>query len=134
MAVRWCISARGFDWPPPDGTDNLADAQAAKKAGLDAVIPDYDDNASFTAPVGSLPDNDKGIAGLGGNVSEWVDTDFDKPAPDKPALGTVRGGNWRTANEDEALSSARLGVPVDTKRNTIGFRIVVARKPEKTVP
>lgn len=124
----------GFDWPPPDGTDNLADAQAAKKAGLDAVIPDFDDNASFTAPVGSLPDNDKGIAGLGGNVSEWVDTDFDKPAPDKPALGTVRGGNWRTANADEALSSARLGVPADTKRNTIGFRIVVARKPEKATP
>jgi formylglycine-generating enzyme required for sulfatase activity len=121
----------GFEWPPPDGVDNLADAQAAKKAGLDAVIPGYDDNSSLTAPVGSLPANDRGISGLGGNVSEWVDTDFDKPANGKAALGTVRGGNWRTANSDEALSSARLGVPADAKRNTIGFRIVVARKPEK---
>ncbi len=120
----------GFEWPPPDGVDNLADAQAAKKAGLDAVIPDFDDNASFTAPVASLPPNDRGICGLGGNVSEWVDTDYDKPAPNGgEALGTVRGGNWRTANPDEALSSSRLGIPPGTKRNTIGFRIVVARKP-----
>lgn len=119
----------GFDWPPKDNVDNLADTQAGKKAGLDAVIPEYDDNAPFTAPVGTLPPNDRGICGLGGNVSEWVDTDFDKPQPNKPVMGTVRGGNWRTANPDEALSSARLAVPVDARRNTIGFRIVVARKP-----
>ncbi len=120
----------GFEWPPPNRVDNLADAQAAKKAGLDAVIPDYDDNAAFTAPVGSLQPNERGICGLGGNVSEWVDSDFEKPNAAHPTpLATVRGGNWRTANSDEALSSYRLGVPADTKRNTIGFRLVVARKP-----
>lgn len=121
----------GFEWPPPDGVDNLADSQAARKAGLDTVIPEYDDKAPFTAPVGSGVPNDRGIRGLGGNVSEWVETDFDKASSTNPTpLGTVRGGNWRTAAGDEALSSVRLAVPPDTRRNTIGFRIVVARKPQ----
>ena len=120
----------GYEWPPPDRSDNLADAQAAKKAGLDNIIPDYDDNASFTAPVASLPPNERGISGLGGNVSEWTDTDYEKPSASVTSpTATVRGGNWRTANADEALSSVRTPVPADTKRNTIGFRIVVARKP-----
>ncbi len=121
----------GFEWPPPDRVDNLADSQAGKKAGLDNVITDYDDNSPYTAPVASLPPNDRGICGLGGNASEWVDTDYDKPTPTNPnPLATVRGGNWRTANADEALSSARLAVPPDARRNTIGFRMVVARKPQ----
>ena len=120
----------GYEWPPPDRVDNLADAQAAKKAGLDNIIPDFDDNAPFTAPVASLPPNERGIAGLGGNVSEWTDTDYEKATKDTPTPpGTVRGGNWRTANGDEALSSIRTPLPPDTKRNTLGFRIVVARKP-----
>lgn len=119
----------GFQWPPPDRVDNLADVQAAKKAGLDNVIQGFVDQAAFTAPVASLPPNDRGLCGLGGNVSEWVDTDFDKTGPNGgPPLGTVRGGNWRTATTEEALSSTRTPVPADTKRNTIGFRIVVGRK------
>jgi len=103
---------------------------AAKKAGLDNIIPDFDDNAPYTAPVTSLPPNERGIAGLGGNVSEWTDTDYEKPSSAAPnPQGTVRGGSWRTANGDEALSSVRTPLPPDTKRNTLGFRIVVARKP-----
>jgi len=119
----------GFQWPPPDRVDNLADMQAAKKAGLDNVIPGFIDQAAFTAPVFSLPPNDRGLCGLGGNVSEWVDTDFDKKAPGgAPPMGTVRGGNWRTYAPEEALSSTRTPVPAETKRNTIGFRIVLGRK------
>ena len=119
----------GFQWPPPDRIDNLADIQAAKKAGLDNVIPGFVDQAAFTAPVASLPPNDRGLCGLGGNVSEWVDTDFDKPiANGSPPQATVRGGNWRTATAEEALSSTRTPFPADTKRNTIGFRMVLGRK------
>ena len=119
----------GFQWPPPDRIDNLADIQAAKKAGLDNVIPGFIDQAAFTAQVGSLPPNDRGLCGLGGNVSEWVDTDFDKNSTNGvQPMGTVRGGNWRTATTEEALSSTRTPVPADTKRNTIGFRIVLGRK------
>ena len=45
----------------------------------------------------------------------------------KPALGTTRGGNWRTAAQEELLASARMPVPPETRRNTIGFRVVLAR-------
>lgn len=121
----------GFEWPPPDGIDNFADVTAAKIAGLDNVIPDYDDKTPTLATVTSLRPNEKGITGLSGNVSEWVDTDFNKPPPGqenaKP-LGTVRGGNWRSYSQEELLASARASLPPDSRRNTIGFRIVLAKK------
>ncbi len=121
----------GFDWPPPDHIDNFADAAGAKHAGLDNVIPGYDDKAAYTANVTSMMPNDRGIVGLAGNVSEWVDTDFNRMAPGaetKSAPGTVRGGNWRSATPEELLASVRTPVPPETRRNTIGFRIVLAKK------
>ena len=121
----------GFEWPPPNGVDNFADLSGARHAGLDNVIADYDDKAASAAPVTSLPPNERGITGLAGNVSEWVDTDFEKSPPDqenkKAPLGTVRGGNWRSASPDELLSSVRTPAPPETKRNTIGFRLVLAK-------
>lgn len=127
----------GFEWPPPPQVDNLADLTGARHAGLDSVIADFDDKTAFTAPVTSLPANERGICGLAGNLSEWVDTDYEKappaagkdtPAPPQP-LGTVRGGNWRSARQEELLASVRTPVPADTRRNTIGFRIVLGPKP-----
>ena len=60
----------GFDWPPPEHIDNFADAAGAKHAGLDNIIAGYDDKAAYTANVTSMMPNDRGIAGLAGNVSE----------------------------------------------------------------
>ena len=121
----------GFEWPPSQPVDNLADVSAAKNAGLDSVIPGYEDKSPTTASVTTLPLNDRGIAGLAGNVSEWVDTDFSKEQPAPPEvpapIGTVRGGNWRSATSEELLSSVRTPVPPDTKRNTIGFRLVLSK-------
>jgi serine/threonine protein kinase len=123
----------GFEWPPPAHVDNFADASGARQAGLDNFIADHDDKMPFTAPVASLRENERGLAGLAGNVSEWVDTDYDKQlAPASTAapqpLGTVRGGNWRSAAQEELLASNRIPVPADTRRNTIGFRIVLSPK------
>lgn len=121
----------GFDWPPPSHVDNFADINSARQAGLDNMISGYSDKAAYTAPVSSLTPNDRGIAGLAGNVSEWVDSDFDKPATPQTsssALGTVRGGNWRSATPDELLASVRTPVPPETRRNTIGFRVVLAKE------
>ncbi|MFO1482335.1 MAG: bifunctional serine/threonine-protein kinase/formylglycine-generating enzyme family protein [Verrucomicrobiaceae bacterium] len=123
----------GYDWPPPNGVDNFADMSATRKASLDSAIPGYEDKFTFLAPVAGLMPNERGICGLAGNVSEWVDTDFEpvpaaKPGePSKPVLGTTRGGNWRTSVPEELLSSARMPVPPETRRNTIGFRVVLAR-------
>jgi len=122
----------GFDWPPPTDTDNLADMSSARKASFDSAIVGYEDKFPFVAPVTALPANERGIVGLAGNVSEWVDTDYvlapaAKPGEQpKPVLGTTRGGNWRTAAQEELLASARMPVPPETRRNTIGFRVVLA--------
>jgi len=123
----------GYDWPPPNSADNLADINSARKASLDSAIAGYEDKFPFLAPVAALPANERGVCGLGGNVSEWVETDFEAGPPSKPGeaakstLGTVRGGNWRTAAPEELLSSARRPEPPETRRNTIGFRVVLAR-------
>jgi formylglycine-generating enzyme required for sulfatase activity len=119
----------GFEWPPPHGIANLADVEAVKRAGLDNVIPGYVDNAPYTAAVTASPPSDRGICALGGNVSEWVDTDYDAKGKPMAGHGTARGANWRTASPEEALSSTRIPVAPDTKRNTLGFRVVLARKP-----
>jgi hypothetical protein len=125
----------GFEWPPPSQMDNLADATAVQRSGADGAIPDYTDRFHFTAPVTALQPNERGLAGLGGNVSEWVDSDYELTAQTEgdtagPVLGTARGGNWRTHQQDELLASHRIALPPDTRRNTIGFRVVVARVPE----
>jgi hypothetical protein len=122
----------GFDWPPPENIDNLANMTASRKANLENVIPGYEDRFSQLAPVAAFAPNERGIIGLAGNASEWVDTDFEASKSIDPktksTLGTVRGGNWRSANPDEILSSARSAVPPDTKRPTISFRIVLERR------
>jgi formylglycine-generating enzyme required for sulfatase activity len=120
----------GFDWPPPANTDNFADIHAGRKANLESIIPGYEDRFPQLAPVAAFPANEKGIQCLAGNASEWVDTDFDnvKGGDAKNTQGTVRGGNWRSANPDELLSSNRIAIPADTKRPTIGFRIVLERR------
>lgn len=123
----------GYDWPPPSNVDNLADMNSARKASLDSAISGYEDKFPFLAPVASLQPNERGISGLAGNVSEWVDTDYAPvPAPKageqpKATLGTIRGGNWRAASQEELLASARIPLPLETHRNTVGFRVVLAR-------
>jgi hypothetical protein len=124
----------GFDWPPPSNFDNLADLAAARKASLDNVITSYEDNFPMLAPVTSLASNERGVKGLAGNVSEWVSSDY---SPDLVSLeggvlnpnllGTLRGGNWRSWQPDELLSSARMAVPVTAQLKTVGFRLVLAR-------
>ena len=124
----------GFDWPPPSNVDNLADLGAARKASLDQVISGYEDEYPFLAPVSSLKPNERHIRGLAGNVSEWVSTNYagdqisiESGDGDPNLLGTLRGGNWRSSQPDELLSSARFAVPVTAQLKTVGFRCVLAR-------
>jgi len=116
----------GYEWPPPRAVDNFADESAARMGTTQSVIKGYQDRFPAMASVNSLPPGQKGFVGLAGNVSEWVDTDFElSPAPGHPVMGTVRGGNWRSFSADELLSSARQGVPIDTRKDTIGFRVAL---------
>jgi eukaryotic-like serine/threonine-protein kinase len=124
----------GFDWPPPSHFDNFADSSAVQRSGAEGAIPDYDDRFHFTAPVSALRPNDQGFFGLAGNVSEWVDTDYHLSAAtesgaEPKVVGTVRGGNWRSFQQEELLASTRLALVSTERRNTIGFRVVLARGP-----
>ncbi len=119
----------GYEWPPPRGVDNFADESASRTASMAKTIHGYVDKFPGLAAVNALPPGPKGFYGLAGNVSEWVDTDFElTPNPGSPVLGTVRGGNRRSTSADELLSSARQGVPSNTKRDTIGFRMVLTHE------
>ncbi len=118
----------GYEWPPPRGVDNFADGSGARHGGLVNVISGYDDRFPALAAVIALPASAKGFSGLAGNVSEWVETPFEStPADKSKPLATVRGGNWRTFDADELLSSYRLGLPPGTRRDNVGFRVVLAR-------
>ncbi len=122
----------GYDWPPPKGVDNFADISAERRGSLEKVIHGYDDKFPTLAAVTALPANSKGFVGLAGNVSEWVDSDYElNPADKSKAMGTVRGGNWRSENPDELLSSARQAWPPSTRSFEIGFRIVLERTAAK---
>lgn len=126
----------GYEWPPPKGVDNFADESAARMGTTPTVIKGYQDRFPALAAVSALPVGTKGFTGLAGNVSEWVETDFELSLPPGHIVqGTVRGGNWRSFNPDELLSSARQGVPPDTKRDTIGFRLALVHgAPEEKAP
>ncbi len=116
----------GYEWPPPRAVDNLADESASRMATTAKTIHGYTDKFPGLAAVNAVSAGPKGFLGLAGNVSEWVDTDFElTPNAGQAVLGTVRGGNWRSTNQDELLSSARQGVPVTTRRDTIGFRLAL---------
>lgn len=119
----------GFVWPPARGRENLADVAFAQFHGSDPHLKNYEDRSPFLAPVNKL--GAKGFQHLGGNVSEWVETPFKSDQPllsEKEANATVRGGNWRTSKQDDLLASTRISLNYKARRDTVGFRVVLAKK------
>lgn len=112
-------------WPPSPVPANLWDKSAAAKAKRTDSIVNFDDAFPELAPVGSFPPNHNEVRDLAGNVWEWVREDFGGDAP-KQKLGVLRGGSWRTFAREELLGSHRRPVPVDTRGDDIGFRVVVS--------
>lgn len=51
----------GFDWPPPAKVDNFADVNGARTAGLESVIPGYEDGFAYAAPVTFSKPNERGV-------------------------------------------------------------------------
>ena len=106
-----------------------------------------DDGYTFTAPVGSYPENDYGLFDMAGNVLEWCLDEYDTgfyavSQPENPLSGAnspeeliesfdtiqslrvLRGGSW-LATEQNVRNSTRFFLPPDGKSNTVGFRCVL---------
>jgi eukaryotic-like serine/threonine-protein kinase len=120
----------GYQWPPPNHYDNFADEASTSAKEGEKYISGYEDKFSQIAPTSRLKADERGLYGMAGNASEWVDTDYDnKPRwNDRPPLATLRGGNWRSAEPAELLSSTRIGISPEVRRYFIGFRMVLERK------
>ncbi len=126
---------RKFAWgdglPPPPGSVNIADASAA---GITApVLGEYRDDHPVSAPVTRFSANDKGLYGLGHNVSEWVHDHYsieptlggkalvDPLGPDTGELRVIRGASWRHASITELRLAFRdYGLE---PRPDLGFRV-----------
>ncbi len=98
-------------WPPKTSAANL-DAPN---------IPGYQDNFSYTAPIGSLSPNAAGIHDLGGNVAEWCEDTW----PGLPDERVVRGGSWIASAPEALLTSARQHVVRTATRFDLGIRLVL---------
>ena len=138
----------GDDLADGEGCEN-GHGPATLKASTSGLYPDgyygvrawpFDDAFLQTAPAGSFRASPWGLVDMLGNVQEWVRDAYDPdayrkrlaaggpvrdPVVEDPdvGLGIVRGGGWNT-DPKAARASARHAVPVDARREGIGFRIV----------
>jgi formylglycine-generating enzyme required for sulfatase activity len=114
----------GDDMPPAPDSGNYADRSTI---GLTAVtLPNYSDGFAATAPVGSFPQSIAGLFDIGGNVSEWTETEYTVgvAATGTDGGGTyyvVRGSSWMQADISELRMTFRDFS--DVARPDLGFRI-----------
>ncbi len=104
----------GAEFPPPRGAGNYHPSLRA-------------DDFSETSPVGSFAANPLGIYDLGGNVWEWCLDKYDRDG-DRRAL---RGASCFNDDDEYLLSSFRDKAAPGSRRNNIGFRLVLSEAYEK---
>ncbi len=102
----------GKEWPPPTASANLDSGH----------MTSYQDNYSYTAPVGSFSPNSYHIFDLAGNAAEWCEDSW----PGISGERVVRGSSWLTSAQEAMFSSARQHVPEHTTRPDLGFRCVLS--------
>jgi formylglycine-generating enzyme len=110
---------------------NGPDQSLKSKFSLPALS--CDDGYVYTAPVGSFPPNAFGLYDMHGNVMQWVEDCGNSNYKNAPLNGlpwisgdckqrVERGGSWSFLS-DMLTSSARLGIPLDSRFDTLGFRV-----------
>ena len=133
--------AEGYFWagemPPADRHGNFADQSLVESGFVEPgeQIAGYLDESPFTAPVGSFEGRITGrhrMYDLGGNVLEWVGSDYS-------AFGeydVARGACWKSFADNHLKASVRRPVrkPALSGRNIdssglYGFRVVLAKVP-----
>lgn len=120
----------GFTWPPPVDSGNLWDEKAVQKLAKKDGINGFTDGFTGLSPVGTFPKNPqfdpRGLKDLSGNVWEWVADEYGGPDAQTKHMGVLRGGSFRSRERIELLSSHRKAVPIESKMDDIGFRIVLS--------
>ena len=117
----------GLEWPPPEKVGNFADVSsitAENSLAADRIITGYHDGYPGLAPVGRFVPNFLGIYDLAGNVSEWVGDDY-------LDTGLLRGGSWQSFGRDKLESRFRGPADVESRNETFGFRVVLAKDLEE---
>ena len=127
-AFARCGTERMYPWgdemPPTFG--NYSDVAARRRLPMWRGIGNYNDGFAVTCPVTKSGANEWGLYGVGGNVWEWCEDWYDT----KRTAKVRRGGSWDFDGET-CLRADWTGFDrPDAKYNTIGFRIVVAPRPE----
>lgn len=126
----------GETYPPTEPVGNYADLSAVEIFENDLMIPGYLDGFPKLAPVGQFKPNIMGLYDLGGNVHEWVSDSYLSVQLDDEK-GVLRGGGWNSSSENNLESRFRNLASVDTRRDSYGFRVVLARdvkeEPEENV-
>jgi len=124
-----------FPWggvfPPSAGAGNYADQSARAILPLERLISGYDDGFEGLAPVGKFTENVIGVFDLGGNVQEWVSDSYLSEVPDEEALGVLRGGGWNSFSEPHLESRFRYPADIDLRKDSFGFRVVLAKNEEE---
>ena len=116
----------GVTFPPIEGAGNYADLSAVKLFSADRLIEDYDDGFPKLAPVGKFSQNILGLFDLGGNVHEWVSDSYLSES-----LGVLRGGGWNSFSEPHLESRFRYPADIDSREESYGFRVVLAKDNEE---
>jgi len=115
----------GNDWPPLYG--NHSDATAREHLSQWRGIRGYEDGYAVTCPVDHSGMNEWGVYGLAGNVWEWCEDWMD----DEDRQRKIRkGGSWDFDTKDSLKIRARGIDRPSARYDTIGFRIIVAQKPQ----
>ncbi len=115
----------GESFPPEDGAGNYSDRSASELIPSEKLIEGYDDGFAKLAPVGKFVANDLGLYDLGGNVHEWVSDSYLSDS-----LGVLRGGGWNSFSEPNLESRFRNLADIDSRKESFGFRVVLAKEPE----